>query len=207
MVPRSRKRSWFLAVLWGLVACLVSTTPAWARTETFYRGIGAHGEVFFTDNPAAIPAGEATRIQVHFRTPQPAAKPRPTAPSPATAPSLSTTATQTDSQTAEEAVPPVASPPPVNPEPHPEFVPQPYFRQRDAFRPERSLVPRQDPYDPNYVWIGRYRYAKKLFHFPNVSLEQERELRERYGPLLGFPTGKPTRSPKTRSRRPGSRRR
>jgi len=162
---------------WGLALLLVISLTPWAQAETIYSGVGPNGEIFFTDNPGQILAGSGARIEIRFWTPQPARSHSVTV-----APASSPNWIETRKEFQKSFVPSLR----VIPEQKPLLARPPRFHARELLFPESFLVPRQDRLDPNFVWIGRYRYDKGLFRFPHVSLREERELRERFGPKLGF---------------------
>ncbi|MBI3015304.1 MAG: DUF4124 domain-containing protein [Candidatus Tectomicrobia bacterium] len=177
MLHGTEKRRGNFRSLWGLTLFLVVILAPWAQAETIYRGVGPNGEIFFTDNPGQIPARSDAQIEIRFWTPQPAWIQGVTV-SPAPSPNRI--------EPRKEFHKPFAPSFRIIPKPKPLLAQRPRFQSRELLFPESFLVPRQDRLDPNFVWIGRYRYDKGLFRFPHVSLREERELRERFGRKLGF---------------------
>jgi Domain of unknown function (DUF4124) len=84
----------------------------------------------------------------------------------------------------EQTLRPAAPAPAVTPDSGESSVLIPPSDRAFIHRPKKPSRPfpfnvRLDPFDPNFVWVGRNRVPKDTFTYPHVSLDQQAQFRNR----------------------------
>jgi hypothetical protein len=184
-----RGRVFWMAVALGMVLGVGVEASAEIYLWTDERGM-----VHMTNQWASVPESARAHVSVRESTP----------PSRADTPAVEPTTHSIDSVTIRQPplqMSPDLAPTPPTGAPSPAVVPYPHepsgliLSSRSFVRHRRKIAPpfpynvRPDPFDPNFVWVGRNRVPKDSFTYPRVSLDTQAQFRNRLRALERRPSG------------------
>ena len=184
-----RGRVFWIAVAVGMVLGVGVEVSA-----EIYLWTDEGGIVHMTNQWASVP--ESARAQVSVRESTPPSGEGTPAVEPTIRPVESVTIRQPPLQMPPDLAPtpPIGAPSlSVVPYPHETSVlvpsSRPFGHSPKKVSPPFPYNVRLDPFDPNFVWVGRNRVPKETFTYPRVSLETQAQFRNRLRALERRPSG------------------
>lgn len=171
-------------VFWVAVALGMVLGAGVEASAEIYLWTDERGIVHITNQWASVP--ESARAQVSVRQSTPPSSTGTPAVEPTTHPTESVTTWQPPLQMS-----PDLSPTPPTGVPSLSAVPSPHepsvliLSSRSFVRHPKKVSPpfpynvRLDPFNPNFVWVGRNRVPKDTFTYPRVSLDTQAQFRNR----------------------------
>jgi hypothetical protein len=176
-----------VSVLSVMIALGIALGLSWEVSAETYLWTDEQGIVHMTNQWANVPESMRSRVSVRESSPEPRETP-PAAeqavhPLPAVEP-------QTVRQSPQPVPPDLAETPRLAPPPSAVapyagdtsvLIPnhRPFVHRPKKLSPAFPYNVRRDPFDPNFVWVGRNRVPKATFTYPHVSLEQQAQFRNR----------------------------
>jgi hypothetical protein len=171
-------------LFWVMVALGMVLGVGVQASAEIYLWTDERGVVHMTDQWANVP--ESARAQVSVRESAPPSIEGTPGMEPAARPVEPVTIPQPPLQIPPDLTqtPPTAVPSPsviLYPRESSVLIPssRPFIHHREKVSPPFPYNVRLDPFDPNFVWVGRNRVPKDTFTYPRISLGTQAQFRSR----------------------------